>query len=148
MIPGMSIRLLRAPCDSGISSATATSATATTGTLIRKTEPHQKLSSSQPPSSGPTGKAMNVAPITTAMARGCSSGANSTGSTAIDIGKITAAPRPSTARAAISSPGDPAKAHAAELAPNTTSAISSIFLRPTRSPSSPAGSRAAASTRL
>ena len=91
---------------------------------------------------------MNVAPMTTAMARGCSSGVKSTGSTAIDIGKITAAPRPITARAAISSPGDPAKAHAAELAPNTTSAINSIFLRPTRSPSSPAGSRAAASTRL
>ena len=91
---------------------------------------------------------MNVAPITTAIALGRSSGANSTGSTAIDIGKIIAAPRPSTARAAISSPADPANAHAAELAPNTTSAISSIFLRPARSPSIPAGSRAAASTRL
>jgi hypothetical protein len=148
MIPRMSIRLLRAPCDSGISSATATSASTTTGTLIRKTEPHQKLSSSQPPSSGPTGKAMNVAPMMTAMARARSSGANRTGSTAIDIGMITAAPRPRTARAAISSAGDPANAHAAELAPNATSAISSIFLRPSRSPSSPAGSRPAASTRL
>ena len=140
--------VLRAPCDSGISRATATRASTTTGTLIRKTEPHQKLSSSHPPSSGPTGKAMKVAPITTAMARGRSSSVNMTGITAIDIGKMAAAPRPSTARAAISSADEVENAHAADEAPNSTSAISSSFLRPIRSPSRPAGSSAAASTRL
>ena len=91
---------------------------------------------------------MNVAPITIAMARGRSSSVNMTGSTAMDIGKMTAAPSPSTARAAISSAGEPANAHAAELAPNTISAAISIRLRPNRSPSRPAGSSAAASTRL
>ena len=54
-MPRTSIREVRTPNDSGISVATATRASAATGTLIRKTEPHQKLSSSQPPSSGPTG---------------------------------------------------------------------------------------------
>ena len=61
---------------------------------------------------------------------------------------MAAAPIPSTARAAISSPTLAAYAHAAELAPNRTSATSSTFLRPNRSPSRPAGSIAAASTRL
>ena len=111
-MPGTSIRRPRAPCDSGISVATAIRASTATGTLIRKTDPHQNLSSSQPPSSGPTGKPRNVAPITTAMARGRSSSVNRTGITAMDIGRITAAPSPRMARAAISSPAEVAKAHA------------------------------------
>ena len=40
---------------SGTNSATAIRPTATSGTLIRKTEPHQKWSSSQPPRIGPSG---------------------------------------------------------------------------------------------
>ena len=147
-MPGRSIRRPRAPCDSGISVATAIRASTATGTLIRKTDPHQNLSSSHPPSSGPTGKPRNVAPITTAMARGRSSSVNRTGITAMDMGRITAALSPRMARAAISSPAEVAKAHARELTPNTARAISSIFLRPSRSPSIPAGSSAAASTRL
>src|SRR6516164_7683937 len=47
---------------------------------------------------------MNTAPITIAMAFCRSCGVNSTGITAIDSGRITAAPSPSTARAAMSSP--------------------------------------------
>ena len=91
---------------------------------------------------------MKVADAISAIAFCRSSGANSTGITASDSGKMAAAPRPSTARAAISSPVLVAYAHAAELAPNKTSATSSTFLRPNRSPSRPAGSMAAASTRL
>ena len=83
-----------------------------------------------------------------AIAFGRSSAVNSTGSIDSESGRIAAAPSPSTARAAISSPDDVAYAHAAELMPNSTSATSSTFLRPSRSPSSPAGSTAAASTRL
>ena len=83
-----------------------------------------------------------------AIALGRSSAVNSTGSIASESGRIAAAPSPSTARAAISSPADVEYAHAAELMPNSTSAASSTFLRPSRSPSSPAGSTAAASTRL
>ena len=91
---------------------------------------------------------MKVADAMSAMAFCRSSGANSTGITDRDSGKMAAAPMPSTARAAISSPTLEAYAHAAELAPNSTSATSSTFLRPSRSPSMPAGSIAAASTRL
>src|ERR1700722_10359349 len=91
---------------------------------------------------------MKVADAISAIAFCRSSGANSTGITDRDNGKMAAAPTPSTARAAISSPTPEAYAHAAELAPNSSSATSSTFLRPSRSPSSPAGSIAAASTRL
>src|ERR1700736_5170980 len=94
------------------------------------------------------GKLMKVADAITAIAFCRSSGANSTGITDSDSGKMAAAPIPSTARAAISSPVLAAYAHAAELAPNKISATSSTFLRPNRSPSMPAGSIAAASTRL
>ena len=91
---------------------------------------------------------MKVADAISAIARCRSSGANSTGITDSDSGKMAAAPIPSTARPAISSPVPDAYAHSAELAPNRTSATSSTFLRPSRSPSMPAGSIAAASTRL
>ena len=115
---------------------------------MRKTEPHQKLSSSQPPSSGPTGKLTNVAEAMIAIALGRSSAVNSTGSIERESGRIAAAPSPSSARAAISSPDEVDRAHRAELTPNSTSAPSNTFLRPSRSPSSPAGSTAAAITRL
>ena len=91
---------------------------------------------------------MKVADAISAIAFCRSSGANSTGITDSDSGKMAAAPIPSTARPAMSSPVPDAYAHAAELAPNRTSAPSSTFLRPSRSPSMPAGSIAAASTRL
>ena len=94
--------------DSVISQATAATAITTTGTLIRNTEPHQKWSSSQPPRIGPIGKPRTVAPPTIAMALGRSAAVNITGSTASDSGRIAAAARPSTARAAISCPAEPA----------------------------------------
>ncbi len=97
---------------------------------------------------GPIGKLMKVADAISAIAFCRSSGANSTGITASESGKMAAAPMPSTARAAISSPTLAAYAHAAELAPNSARAAISTFLRPNRSPSSPAGSITAASTRL
>ena len=91
---------------------------------------------------------MKVAPPTMAIARGRSAGVNMTGSTASASGRMTAAASPSTARAAISSPVEVEYAHASDATPKSPSAISSSFLRPMRSPSSPAGSSAAARTRL
>src|SRR5215472_7882658 len=91
---------------------------------------------------------MKVADAISAIALCRSSGANSTGITESASGKMAAAPIPSAARAAISSPVPAAYAHATEAAPNKISAASSTFLRPSRSPSRPAGSIAAASTRL
>src|SRR5216683_8137082 len=97
---------------------------------------------------GPIGKLTKVADAISAIAFCRSSGANSTGITDSDSGKMAAAPIPSTALAVINSPVLAAYAHAAELAPNKISATSSTFLRPSRSPSRPAGSIAAARTRL
>ena len=91
---------------------------------------------------------MNTADITTAMAFCRSAGVNSTGITASDSGMITAAPTPSTARAATSSPDVCEYAQASDARPKSTSAGTRIFLRPNRSPSSPAGSSKAARTRL
>ncbi len=144
----MSSRGRRALRDSGISTATASSASAITGTLIRNTEPHQKWVSSQPPRIGPIGNATKVAPTVIVIAVRRSSSENSTGSTDSDSGMMKAAPSPSTARAAISRSAEEAYAQASEATPNTSSAPSSSFLRPKRSPSSPAGSSIAASTRL
>ncbi len=60
------------------------------GMSIRKTEPHQKWSSSRPPTSGPSGMPPEAAEIMpTALPR--SSGLNRAGSTAGDSGMIGAA---------------------------------------------------------
>jgi hypothetical protein len=94
--------------DSGIRKVTAISANSTTGTLIRNTDPHQKWSSRAPPTSGPMGKLRKMVEAMIAVARCRSSGANSTGMMASASGMIPAAPMPSTARAAISSPAEAA----------------------------------------
>ena len=146
--PAKSTRGRSALRDSGIRIATAIRATTTTGTLIRNTDPHQKWSSSAPPTRGPIGKLRKIVEAITAVAFCRSSGANSTGMMASASGMIAAAPRPSTARAAISSPEVTAYAQAAELTPKVASPVISTRLRPQRSPSIPAGSTAAASTRL
>ena len=57
-IPPRSRRGAPASFDSGTSTTVATSATITTGTFTKKTEPHQKCSSSQPPLIGPAATAM------------------------------------------------------------------------------------------
>jgi hypothetical protein len=51
----------------------ATRETATIGTLIRNTEPHQKLCSSAPPMIGPRAMDRPTTPVHTPMALGCSS---------------------------------------------------------------------------
>jgi hypothetical protein len=128
--PAKSTRGRSALRDSGIRIATAIRATTTTGTLIRKTDPHQKWSSSTPPTSGPIGKLRKIVEAITAVAFCRSSGANSTGMMASASGMIAAAPRPSTARAAISSPEVAAYAQAAELTPKMVSEVISTRLRP------------------
>ena len=82
------------------------------------------------------------------MARGRSSGVNSTVSTLMLSGISSAAPTPSTARQAISSPALEENAQKAEAMPKAASAITSICLRPNRSPSRPPGSSAMAIARL
>ncbi len=126
--------------------ATATNASTMTGTLMAKTEPHQKFCRSKPPTIGPRGRPIIVDRLSTRMARGRSGGSKRTTTADIANGISTAAPRPSTARAAIRLPGLPARAHHSEPSPKTASAIRVRFLRPNRSPSIPAGSSTAAIT--
>ena len=90
---------------------------------------------------------MKLAPDQTPTALGRSSSAKSTVSADRTITMIPAPATPRTTRAAMNSPGDVEKAVSADPAPNNASDVISTFLRPYRSPSSPAGSMAAASTR-
>jgi len=79
------------------------------------------------------------------MALGRSASPNAAGTTARDSGNTIPAPRPITARAAISSPAETDSAHHTDAARNTPSPASSSRLRPKRSPITPAGSMIPAS---
>jgi hypothetical protein len=94
--------------DSGTSTATSVTPATTMGTLIRKTEPHQKCSSSTPPSTGPIATARPTAPAQTPMARGRSRGSKTLAMIERVAGMTAAAPRPISARAAISWSGEEA----------------------------------------
>ncbi|CAM5358885.1 hypothetical protein SPURM210S_02364 [Streptomyces purpurascens] len=118
----------------------------TIGTLTRKTEPHQKWSSSQPPRIGPSGMPSAEAADMTPMALPRSSGPNSEGSTDSASGMTSAPPTPITARAATTQVTSPARVPATEPARKIPSPATSISRRPNRSPSSPAGSIRAANT--
>ena len=143
-----SIRAGASPFDSGSSSRPATSASTITGTLIRKTEPHQKRSSSAPPTSGPSA-APAVAPADQiAMARArCARSAN-IDRTMESVDGINVAPaRPSRARAAISTSGVEANAASTDAEPKPTVPIISSRLRPIRSARLPIVIRSPASTK-
>ena len=147
-MPGTSKCGRRSLRDSGTNAAAAASATSTTGMLMRKTEPHQKVVSSQPPSRGPMGWPIMVAAMTAATALGRSSSEKSEGSAPRAAGMTMAAPTPSRMRAAMNCPDVPAYAHASEPTPRTTRAMSSSRLRPYLSASSPAGTITAAKTSM
>ena len=93
---------------------------ATTGRLMRNTEPQKKRLSSSPPMTGPMAKpAAKVAakiPIARDRRRGL---ANSSLSTASPEGRSVDPPRPIIARETISQPGDADRAARAEPAPKT-----------------------------
>ncbi len=112
----------------------------TSGTLTRNTEPHQKWSSSQPPTRGPSGspsaEAAEIAP--TAVER--SPGPKSEGRTDIASGMISAAPVPITARAPMTSGALSARVPNREPARKMPRPQRSIRRRPNLSPRSPAGS--------
>ena len=127
------------------SGATATptiTASTTTGTLIRKIEPHAKCSRSAPPTIGPS------APPTTdrlphtliAMLRSRSL-VKATRISASVAGIIAAAPTASSPRAAISTSGVGAVAAMSEASPNTTSPTRNMRRWPNRSPRVPVPSR-------
>ncbi|GAA0239834.1 hypothetical protein GCM10009527_040620 [Actinomadura nitritigenes] len=92
--------------DSGSSRAPATTSTAITGRLIRKTEPHQKRSSSRPPTRGPTAAPAETpeAQIPMAMERSRASVKMFRISASVDGIRVAPA-TPIRARAAMSSSG-------------------------------------------
>ncbi len=125
----------------------ATSATTTTGTLTRKTDPHQKLWSSSPLTIGPSALPTIARLPQTAMATFRSrSSAKVTRIRARVAGIIAAAPTARKARAAISASGVGESAAASEAAPKTTSPVRNIRRCPTRSPSVPLPSSSPAMT--
>ena len=97
----------------------------TTGTFTRKTEPHQKCSSSHPPTIGPIAMPRPDTPAQIPIARPRSSA----GKTFVRIdnveGMISAPPIPMSARVAISVFADPANADSIEPIPKTTRPIAS-----------------------
>ncbi len=126
--------------DSGSSRVPATRNTATTGTLTRNTEPHQKCSSSAPPTSGPSARPPPEPADQMAMAlvRSRASGNRLRMIDSVE-GMIVAPATPSSTRAAISVPALGEKAASAEAIPNAAVPMSSTFFRPKRSAMVPAG---------
>lgn len=119
----------------------------TTGTLMRKTDPHQKLLSRMPLTIGPSPLPTIARLPQTAMATLRSrSSSNVTRIRARVAGIIAAAPTARNARAAISASGLDENAAAGEAAPKTTRPIRNIRRCPTRSPSVPLPSSSPAIT--
>ncbi|CAM5427774.1 hypothetical protein SMICM304S_07136 [Streptomyces microflavus] len=131
----------------GARTSVATIAATTTGTLIRNTDPHQKLWSSSPlmigPSALPTIASVPQIAMATLRSRSSSNVMRISASVA---GIIAAAPTASSARAAIRVSGVPENAAASEAAPKTTRPIRNILRWPTRSPRVPLPSRSPAIT--
>jgi len=120
----------------------------TTGTLTRKTEPHQKCSSSQPPVTGPMATPRPETPAQMPMALARSAGSVKT-LVRIDrvAGMISAPPIPMNARAPMSALAEPLKAARTEPLPKMASPTARARRRPNLSPRAPAVSRRLANTR-
>ena len=92
--------------DSGTRVSAPTIASSTTGTLTRNTEPHQKCSTSRPPSTGPAETPSAETPPHTAIARGRSSASKTCITMARVAGISRAPPTPMTPRATMSEEAD------------------------------------------
>ena len=124
-------------------------AAAATGAMAMKMLVQLKLSSSQPPTMGPSAIATPAIAPHRPMARARSRRWVKTFEISERVaGKVMAAPSPMTARAAISWAGLVVKPPTRLAAPNTVSPASSIPLRPNRSDRLPNVSSSAAKARL
>ena len=125
----------------------ATRPTITIGTLMRNTELHEKCSTRNPPSSGPSTAAMPAV----ADHRPIALPRSSTGKTMVMIdsvaGMMKAPPTPMNARVAISWVELSDIAASSDPRPNTTRPNCSAPTRPKRSPSAPAVRSRPANTR-
>ena len=131
----------------GTSQTAATSPRRPTGTLIKKTEPHQKWANSKPPRIGPRATPRPVVPDQIPMARTRSF---SSVNTLVRIERVQgirpAAPTPITARANIRRSGLTDSAASADPPAKTTSPARKIHFRPTLSPRAPIESNKPAKT--
>ena len=109
-----------------------------TGTFTRNTDPHQKCSSSSPPTTGPSAMPLAAAADQTAIARVRSLGSAKMLRISDRVDGISVEPAmPSSRRAAMSTSAVGANAASTEATPNAVEPISSSFLRPTRSATLP-----------
>ena len=124
--------------NSGSRAGPSASSSAITGTAIRNTEPHQKRSSSSPPSSGPAAAPAEKLATQTPMATWRWPGSRNMLRISDRVEGARVAPAtPSRARAAISVSGVVENAASTEAAPNAAAPISRSLRRPIRSPSVP-----------
>ncbi|MNS65769.1 hypothetical protein D3C72_989500 [compost metagenome] len=138
----------RLPSLAGMYRQASGKAISTIGTLTRNTEPHQKCSSSAPPSTGPKAAPPEATEAQMPMARARSFSSQKLSRISDSVaGIIMAAPTPSSARAAISMPALGAKAAASEAPPNTARPAMNRRLWPRRSPSVPMPSSRPETTR-
>ena len=121
-------------------------ANAATGRLMKKTDPHQKCSSSQPPVSGPTAPPTPAKAAQIPMARARSCGLKTLARIESVAGMTRAAAAPMSARQAMICAGLLANAARPDPAPNTSSPVVSAPLRPNRSPRAPPVKRRPANT--
>jgi hypothetical protein len=131
-----------------MSFAAAASATAITGTLTRKTEPHEKCSSSRPPPVGPTATPIPKTPAQMPMAFACSSRGKTFMRIESVAGMMSAPPMPITAREAVSISLVVDSAAATDEAPKMSRPMLSARLRPKRSPRLPMVSSSPAKTSM
>src|SRR5882757_2073635 len=131
----------------GTTATAAITVTATTGTLTRKIEPHQKCCSRNPPVNGPMATPSPDTPAQMAIARARSAASVNT-LVRIDsvAGMMNAAPRPWTPRIRINGFGLCICEHAKDPTPKISSPPIRHGLRPSRSPVLPATSRNPANT--
>ncbi len=106
-----------------------------TGTLHQNTQCQDRPCTMAPPATGPKATAEPVIAPQAPMALPRWPGGNAEQARARLSGEISAAEAPCTARAAMSSPGVAAVAHAADAAVNTARPATNIRRRPSRSPS-------------
>jgi hypothetical protein len=123
---------------SGRTSGPRMSRATITGRAMRNTEPHQKLSRSKPPMTGPMAPPAENAEIHTAMARERWPGSwNMLKMRDRVDGAMVAPAMPSRARLRMSISALVENAARSEVAPNAAAPMSSSLRRPMRSPSVP-----------
>ena len=132
--------------DSGTRKGAASTAKATTGRFTRKTDPHEKCSSSHPPATGPIAIPRPATAAQMPIARARSSAGKTLVRMERVVGMISAPPMPMSARVRISVSALSDMAASSDPVPNTSIPATSARRRPKRSPRLPMVSNRPANT--